>query len=187
MTNSNTINEQTAIEECKKQNRFAQKYFFDRYAEQMMLLCLRYIKDQEDAREVLLDAFYKFFKNIDGFTWQGEGSVSAWLKKIVINQCLMQLRKRKDMVISTDEPELYEDVSDMEDAVDHMSAKEIMALVHGLPSGYRAVFNLYVFEGMTHKEIGVLLDISENTSKSQLHKAKAMLKQQLMNVHKINR
>ncbi len=187
MTNTSTINERTAIEECRNQNRFAQKYFFDRYSEQMMLLCLRYIKDQEDAREALMDAFCKFFKNIDQFTWQGEGSVSAWLKKIVVNQCLMHLRKRKDLITPSDDMGVYEDASDMANAIDQLSAKEIMVLVHELPSGYRTVFNLYVFEGMTHKEIAQVLDISENTSKSQLHKAKAMLKKQLTNVHKINR
>ena len=184
MAKGNTISEQTAVEACRNKNRFAQKYFYDQFAEQMMLLCLRYIKDQEDARDVLLDAFYNFFEKIDQFTWQGEGSVSAWLKKIVVNQCLMHLRKRKDLVAMADEVSDYHDASDHANVLDELSAKEIMTLIHELPTGYRTVFNLYVFEGMTHREIGAMLNISDNTSKSQLHKAKAMLQQKIKELYK---
>ncbi len=176
--------EQSVLAACQRGDRMAQKHFYDRYADGMMLLCIRYVKDKEDAQEVLLDAFFNFFKNIKKFEWQGEGSVSAWLKKIVVNQCLMHLRKKKDLIISTDDMYVYEGVSVDITALDDMAAREIIALIQELPVGYRTVFNLYVLEGKTHKEIAEMLDISVNTSKSQLHKAKAMLKEKITVMNK---
>jgi len=146
----------------------------------MMILCLRYISDKEDAKEVLHDAFCNFFKNLDRFEYKGEGSTKAWLKKIVVNQCLMHLRSRKQFIFNEGEIEKYEDVVMDETALDKMSVKEIMALIHTLPAGYRTVFNLYIFEGKGHKEIAQMLGITENTSKSQLHKARAMMQQKLL-------
>lgn len=145
----------------------------------MMLLCYRYIPDREDAQEVLMDAFYQFFKNISGFTWRGEGSVKAWLKKIVINQCLMHLRKQK-MAFADVDGAVVENIGMDNSIIAQLSVKEIMQLVHTLPDGYRTVFNLYVFDGMGHKEIAELLGISENTSKSQLHKARTVLHKKLL-------
>ena len=152
---------------------------YDKYAENMMLLCYRYIPNKEDAKEVLLDAFYNFFKNIKGFTYQGDGSTRAWLKKIVMNQCLMHLRKKKMEFVTDPDGRVTEDISFNNNIIEGLSVKEIVALIHGLPDGYRTIFNLYVFDGKGHKEIADLLGISENTSKSQLHKAKALLQKKL--------
>lgn len=174
-----TIQEIELIQACCNEDHYAQKRLFDRYAESMMILCFRYIPDREDAKEVMLDAFYNVFKNIEGFSYRGEGSFKAWLKKITVNQCLMHLRKKEAFFISTDE-QVAGDVAMDDNIVDKMSAKEIMRLIHQLPDGYRTVFNLYVFEEKTHKEIATLLNISENTSKSQLHKAKAMMQKKLL-------
>lgn len=176
---TNTIDEHTILTECRKGSRMAQKYFYDRYIDSMMILSIRYLKDHEDAKEACIDGFYNFFKNIEKFEWQGVGSISAWLKKIVVNQCLMQLRKKKDMIISSDDMNVYEGVAADITALDHMAAKEIINLIQQLPTGYRTVFNLYALEGKTHKEIAALLQISENTSKSQLYKAKAMLQEKI--------
>ncbi|MEZ5017861.1 MAG: sigma-70 family RNA polymerase sigma factor [Flavipsychrobacter sp.] len=174
-----TIDEQVALAECRKGSRMAQKFFYDKYVDSMLLLCIRYVKDHEDAKEACMDGFYNFFKNIDKFEWQGEGSISAWLKKIVVNQCLMHLRKKKDLIIASDDMNVYEGVAVDISALDTMAAKEIISLIQELPAGYRTVFNLYALEGKTHKEIAALLQISENTSKSQLHKAKTMLKEKI--------
>ena len=130
----------------------------------MMMLCLRYIVDQEDAKEALMDGFYSFFNNIQGFRYLGEGSVKAWLKKIIINQCLMQLRKNRYLIVAGKDIEQYEDTPLETNVFDNLTVQEIMKLVHALPDGYRTVFNLYVFEGRNHREIGELLHISENTS-----------------------
>jgi RNA polymerase sigma factor (sigma-70 family) len=164
-------------------NAFAQRLLYDKYAGPMMIVCSRYLPVREDAEEALMDAFYNCYKNIRSFTYAGEGNLRAWLKKIVVNQCLMQLRKKKLAFVDTaDMAELPLPAPD--GVLDSLSAKEIMKLVQGLPAGYRTVFNLYLFEGKSHKEIGELLGISESTSKTQLHKAKAQLQQQITNYQK---
>lgn len=146
----------------------------------MMIVCNRYLPVREDAEEALMDAFYNCYKHIGAFSYAGAGSLRAWLKKIVVNQCLMQLRKKKlEFADSTDITELPLPVQD--GILESLTAKEILKLVHGLPAGYRTVFNLYLFEGKSHKEISELLGISESTSKTQLHKAKAQLQQQITN------
>ena len=165
---------------CKDNNPAAQKVLYNKYVESMMILCLRYIVDPEDAKEVLMDGFLNFFRHINGFTYQGEGSVKAWLKKIVVNQCLMHLRKRRSLFISGKEAEHFENVDNGENIFNYLNAKEIMSMIHSLPDGYRTVFNLYFFEGLNHREIGEMLNISENTSKSQLHRARAILKEKIV-------
>ena len=175
----NNLDEALLVDYCKDNNAAAQKIFYNKYVESMMILCLRYVVNSEDAKEVLMDSFFNFFKNISGFTWQGEGSVKAWLKKIVVNQCLMHLRKRRSLLITGREDQ-FEYADGGENALDYLNAKEIMNMIHALPDGYRTVFNLYFFEGKNHREIGELLDISENTSKSQLHRARALLKEKII-------
>ena len=145
-----------------------------------MLLCMRYIADREDAREVLSDAFLKFYNNVSDFEYRGEGSVKAWLKKIVVSYCLMFLRKNRLTFESTDDGRHRPEIAATENIIEEMSAKEILQLIHRLPAGCKTVFNLYVFEGRTHKEIAKELGISEGTSKSQLHLAKSILKNQIL-------
>lgn len=177
--------EQHLAKLCGKGDRVAQKKLYDEYAEYLLLVAYRYIPGEHDAREVLMDALLSAYKNIDRFTWQGEGSLRAWLKKIVVNQALMFLRKKNRQLLQMDDV-IAEEVATDTDALHKLSVKELMNIIHRLPDGYRTVFNLYVFEGMTHKEIGRLLDISENTSKSQLHKAKSMLQEHIRLTYKYN-
>jgi RNA polymerase sigma-70 factor (ECF subfamily) len=175
----NNMDEAGLVSYCKNNIAAAQKILYVRYAEDMMLFCLRYIPQHEDAKEVLMDSFLSFFKNMGSFTYRGEGSVKAWLKKIVLNQCLSYLRKRNPVFIAAKEGQ-YEDITDSVSVLDHLNAKEIMQMIHALPDGYRMVFNLYVFEEMNHKEIGDVLGITESTSKSQLHRARALLKEKIL-------
>lgn len=156
----------------------AQKKLYDMHVGAMMILCYRYVPDREDAKEVMLDGFYNVFKNIGSFAYRGEGSFSAWMKKIMVNQCLMHLRKRK--MAFADVEMIPGDIADNDDIINAMSVKEIITLMHSLPDGYRTVFNLYVFEGKNHREIGQLLGISESTSKTQLHKAKKMMQKKIL-------
>lgn len=165
---------------CKNNEPIAQRTLYNMYVGDMMVLCLRYIDNAEDAKEVLMDAFLSFFRNIGSFTYLGSGSVKAWLKKIVVNQCLMHLRKQKPVFDTGKEITEYADKETDEDMLGHLAVKEILKLLHELPDGYRMVFNLYVFEGKNHREISELLNISENTSKSQLHRARAMLKEKIV-------
>ena len=166
------------IKEAKHKSAAAQKCLFDLFADKLMLVCMRYVKIYEDAEEILLDGFYKFFKNIDAFNYRSETELYAWLKCIMINECLMKLRKKNVFTIVTDAS--AEDIQMPDEALNNLSAKEIFNLIIQLPVGYRTVFNLHVIEGMEHKEIAELLGIAEGTSKSQLSKAKALLQKILL-------
>jgi RNA polymerase sigma factor (sigma-70 family) len=171
--------EEYLVRGCQDNDPATQKILYNKYVEQMMILCLRYLTDQEDAKEVLMDGFYSAFRNINSFTYQGEGSLKAWLKKIMVNQCLMHLRKRRAVFVSTDIGHYEEVAVSASDTFGTLNVKEIMKLIQSLPDGYRTVFNLYCFEGKNHKEIAELLDVSESTSKTQLYKAREILKKQI--------
>jgi RNA polymerase sigma factor (sigma-70 family) len=166
------------VKEAKQGSASAQKCLFDLLSDRMMLLCRRYLKNQEDAEEVLLDGFYKFFKNLQALNFHGDAALIGWLKKIMINECLMLLRKKNVFTIVTEAA--AEDIPLEEAALNDLSAKEIFDLIVQLPVGYRTVFNLHVIEGMEHKEIAALLGIAEGTSKSQLSKAKILLQKNLL-------
>jgi RNA polymerase sigma-70 factor, ECF subfamily len=174
------MDEAKLVKCCKDNNAAAQKILYTKYVEDMMMLCLRYVTNSEDAKEVLMDGFLSFFKNIGGFTSRSEGSLKAWLKKIMVNQCLMYLRKQRPLFVAHDEMVYNEHKEYRENVLDYINAKDILEMIHALPGGCRTVFNLYVFEGMNHREIAVLLDISEGTSKSQLHRARALLKETIL-------
>ncbi|MBE7169390.1 MAG: sigma-70 family RNA polymerase sigma factor [Williamsia sp.] len=166
------------IKKAKSGHTAAQKGLYDRFADQMMVVCCRYVRSREDAEELMLDGFFKFFHHLPAFHYQGDAALYAWLKRIMINECLMFLRKRGafTIVAETDAQEL----ALQEEALDNLSAAEILNLVVQLPVGYRTVFNLYAIEGMPHAEIAQLLGISEGTSKSQLSKAKTLLQKALL-------
>jgi RNA polymerase sigma factor (sigma-70 family) len=166
------------IKEARQGSAAAQKCLFDQLADKMLLLCRRYVKNREDAEEIVLDGFYKFFKNLPAFNYQGDLALQAWLKKIMINECLMFLRKKNVFTIVTET--VAEEISLQEDALNNLSATEIFNMILQLPVGYRTVFNLYTVEGIGHAEIAGLLAISEGTSKSQLSKARSLLQKMLL-------
>jgi RNA polymerase sigma factor (sigma-70 family) len=166
------------VKEAKQGSAAAQKCLFDLLSSRMLLVCRRYVKSTEDAEEVLLDGFYKFFKNLPAFHFQGDAALFVWLKRIMVNECLMLLRKKNVFTIVTEA--VAEDIPLQEEALNNLSAKEIFDLIVQLPVGYRTVFNLYEIEGMAHKEIAELLGIAEGTSKSQLSKAKLLLQKNLL-------
>ncbi len=166
------------IKEAKQGSAAAQKCLFDQLAEKMLVICRRYVKSNEDAEELMLDGFYKFFKKIAPFNYQGDAALYIWLKKIMINECLMFLRKKSVFTIVTEAN--VEEIPLQEEALNNLSANEIFKMIVQLPVGYRTVFNLYVIEGMPHKEVAALLNISEGTSKSQLSKAKVLLQKMLL-------
>ncbi len=165
------------IELCRKQDRIAQKALYDRYASQMFLLCRRYLRTDEIAEETLMNGFFKFFRQLPGFRYVNEAATTGWLKRIMVNECLMQLRQQHSFLrVSTD------DLPDMETAdevLSKLNSEEIYRLILKLPLGYRTAFNMYALENYSHGEIAVILGITEGTSKSQVHKARKLLQQML--------
>lgn len=149
---------------------------YDRFASKMYGVCLRYAGNTNDADDVLQEGFIKVFKNISKF--RAEGSFEGWIRRIFVNTCIEQYRKK---VKSFNITEAHENtVEDTElDALDLLAAKDIVKLVNELSPGYKTVFNMHVVEGYSHKEIADTLGITEGTSKSQLARAKGALKKML--------
>lgn len=158
---------------CQRQNRSAQNALWQQYAPLMMSICLRYLKHMETAEDILVQSFYRIFRKID--TFKSEGSFEGWMKRIVVNECLMEIRKRKSNFLTLAIDDINEDP--YEEAIDTLEYEELLQLLDSLPDGYRTVFNLYVIEGYKHKEIADSLGISINTSKSQLLLARRRLQE----------
>jgi RNA polymerase sigma-70 factor (ECF subfamily) len=165
------------LEDARSGNAAAQKVLFNRLADPMMALCCRYVKNRADAEEILLDGFFKFFSHLKDFKYQGEAALFAWVRQIMVNECLMFLRRHHSFAIVSEAE--AKDMPGDDAPLDNLSAEEIFGLILRLPVGYRTVFNLHVIEGMEHGEIAGVLGIAEGTSKSQLHKARILLKKML--------
>lgn len=166
---------QQLLKECKKGSITAQKYLYDTYALQLFLLCRRYMKNDVVAEEVMMNGFLKVFHSLPQFTYQDDVTALAWIKKIMVNECLQVLRQKNSFLLTAEDA--THDVVCSHDIIAKLSADEIFKVITQLPVGYRTVFNLYVMEDMNHKEIAALLGITEGTSKSQLSKARAVLQQ----------
>jgi RNA polymerase sigma factor (sigma-70 family) len=156
----------------KKQDKAAQKWLYDRYARLFFHVCRRYLNRREEAEEALLNGFFKAMTHIDSF--QGGGSFEGWMRRIMVNESLMMLRTKQHIHFPVDEMQL-ENLPDDFSIDAELSAQEILALLEQLPVGCRTVFNLFVLEGMKHHEIAEMLQISINTSKSQLILARQKL------------
>lgn len=143
----------------------------------MLGLCRRYIKDTNEAESVMITGFLKVFDKINQFS--GQGSFEGWVRRIMVNESLLYLRKNKGMYIEVDIE--YADLEPNYDlASSKLQAEDLLKLVNSLPVGYRTVFNMYAIEGYSHQEIAAKLQISENTSKSQLSRARKMLQKQIL-------
>ena len=153
------------------------KELYDSYAPKMFGVCLRYAKNQMEAEDILQDAFIKVFSNLHRFKFQG--SFEGWLRRTIVNTAINNYKKNLKHAREMDIDDIEAENQKEEKVLDRMSADEILAIVQTLPEGYRVVFNLNVLEGYTHKMIGEMLDISENTSKSQLLRAKRLLREKL--------
>jgi RNA polymerase sigma factor (sigma-70 family) len=172
------------LEDARAGSAAAQKCLFDHLADPMMALCCRYVKNRADAEELLLDGFYKLFTHLKDFRYHGEAALFAWVRTIMVRECLMFLRRRRAFsMLSAEAPEPAEAAAEAGAEVEPLaalSATEIFDLIIQLPVGYRTVFNLFVIEGMQHAEIAKALGISEGTSKSQLSKARVLLQKLLL-------
>lgn len=143
---------------------------------------MRYLKSKEDREDVLIEAFFKVFSNLDRF--RGEGSFEGWIRRIVVNEALMFLRKQHNFNMTLEITDFDQPVK--MNVVENLAAQDILKLMNELPTGYRTVFNLYVVEGYKHREIAELLGVSINTSKSQLILAKKRM-QDILKKNSISR
>ncbi len=167
------MEEKDLIRACRKGDRKAQRLLYERYSPIMLGLCRRYVSVLEDAEDVLIEAFYKVFTHIDRF--REEGSFEGWIRRIVVNESLMFLRKKHNFRMTVEITDI--EMPAMPKIVSQLAEREILNLLDGLPAGYRTVFNLYVIEGYKHREIADMLGISINTSKSQLILAKKKMRE----------
>ena len=170
------MSETELVERCGKGDNLARKQLYEHYAGQLLAVCIRYVGDREVAQDVLHDAFLNIFRSIHRFVWQGEGSLKAWLVRIVVNEALACLRFRS---ASLSHEMVLDEIPDVDDPPEDDWAEipqaVILRFIQELPPGYRTVFNLYVFEGKGHKEIARLLGITEHSSSSQLFRARTLL------------
>jgi RNA polymerase sigma factor (sigma-70 family) len=166
------INETDLINGCIEGDRRMQETLYQRFAPRMYAVCLRYAGVAEEAEDILQEGFIKVFKKIASF--RGEGSFEGWVRRIFVNTAIEHFRRKRYLQPVTEKEENTIEGKFLT-ALDDMATKDVMALIQQLSPGYRTVFNLYVVEGYTHKEIADMMGISEGTSKSQLSRAKVIL------------
>lgn len=163
------------VEGCRAGKDAARKALYTRFAEQMLAVCYRYTGDLDAAHDVLHDGFVKVFTR---FTYRGECALGTWLTRVMVTQSIDYIRKRERQARLMTSEEQLPDVADEEEIARlgcNLSEEELLGFVAELPDGCRTVFNLYVFEEKSHKEIAELLGIKEHSSTSQLHRAKYLL------------
>jgi len=171
------MNDQTLINRCLKGDEKAQRLLFDRYAPRMMSVCMRYMKDEQEAKDVLQDGFVKVFKHLKKYVYSG--NLESWIRKVIVNTALDQLRKNTKFEYTIDIGNIEYKVEALERTTDNILAEDLMKLIQELPDTYKTVFNLFAIEGFSHKEISNMLQIAENTSKSNYFRAKAMLRNKI--------
>ena len=173
-------NEKALIKKAMRNNREAQKMLFEIHSPKMLSVCRYYIKDLQHTEEVMLNGFFKVFSNLKNF--KNEGSFEGWIRRIMVNESISFLRKQKKIELLVEDVEIQYDYSDETDT--DIDAEVIQQLIDNLPEGYKMVFIMYAIEGYKHHEIAEQLNISEGTSKSQLFKARKLLKQQINELNK---
>ena len=173
------INEADLIKGCLNGERKMQQELYDRFAPKMYGVCLRYAGNTEEAEDILQEGFIKIFKKIGSY--RGEGSFEGWIRRIFVNTAFEHFRRKTYLQPISDKEEGTIEGTYLS-VLDNLAEKDIIGLVQKLSPGYRTVFNMYVVEGYTHKQIAEMLKISEGTSKSQLSRAKLIL-QDLVRKH----
>ena len=168
-------NDEQLIEKASKKHRDAQHVLYNKHAPKMLSICRFYIKDLQQAEEVMLNGFFKIFKQLE--TFKNEGSFEGWMRRIMVRESISYLRKKNQFEFSAEDMDLY-DKPIIHDTTE-LDIEEVQLLIDKLPQGYRIVFIMFAIEGYKHSEISALLEISVSTSKSQLFKARKLLQQQM--------
>lgn len=173
------MNEEQLVKNCLKGDAKAQKYLFEFYSRRMMGVCLRYAQDAEEAQDVLQMGFIKVFEKLDMYNHQG--SLEGWIRRIIVNTALDNIRKNKKLQNNIEMDKVdYQLENYNENAVEALSAQDLLKVIQEMPIGFRTVFNMYVVEGYSHKEIAKELNITVSTSKSQFSRARAYLQKILI-------
>ncbi|MEN8121457.1 MAG: sigma-70 family RNA polymerase sigma factor [Bacteroidota bacterium] len=173
------MEEKELVQACKRKKQAAQKQLYERYYEIMFRTCFRYLGNSHDSEDIVVEGFLKIFEHIKKFEYRNSGSLKNWMKTIMINESLMHLRKNKRILFSDDEY-ILEQKYHIDETLE---IQDIHKAIAQMPIGYRTVFNMYVVEGYSHKEIAESLNISEQTSKSQLSRAKKFLQKMIKDLN----
>ncbi|MFZ4400815.1 MAG: RNA polymerase sigma factor [Bacteroidales bacterium] len=172
------ISEAEIISGCVKGDKKAQKALYDKYSAKMLGVCMRYFRNIDEAEDALQEGFIRIFNSIDKF--RNDGSFDGWIRRIIVNTAINVYKSNLKHYYAVDYSEIEEVIEDDKLNFDMFSVEYLLKVIQSLPEGYRIVFNLYEIEGYSHKEIGIMLGISINTSKSQLMKAKRYLQNKMI-------
>ena len=172
------------IQECIKKDRVAQSQLYGLFAAKMLVVCMRYSKNKEEAEEILQEGFMKVFTFIHQYTFSG--SFEGWIRKIMVNCALQRFRNKSALHAVVDIDSVNLEQFSSENVLSQIGVKELLKMIQFLPPAYKLVFNLYVFEGMKHREIAEQLGISEGTSKSNLSDARAILQKAVTKSLQVN-
>lgn len=169
------------IQGCRKGNRQAQQKLFLAYAKYLMGVAIRYVKDENSAKDIVQESFVRIFGSLSKFEYKNENAFMAWMKRITINESIRWLKKYNTHFLEIEDTTNNTYTTQKPKILSELYRKDLLTALQKLPQGYQLIFNLYVIEGFSHKEIGKTLNISESTSRSQLSRAKNMIKQ-LLNI-----
>lgn len=175
--------EEQLITGCTKGDRSMQRALYEQYASGMLMVCVRYCKNQDDAEDILQEAFIKVFKNIKSF--RGESTLGYWIKRVMINTALNHQRGKLYLFPMVDVTEIEQHDSQHISLENHQ-LNDLLKMIQSLPVGCQVIFNMYAIEGYKHREIAKMLDISEGTSKSQYSRARSLLQQMVTDADNIN-
>jgi len=183
------VRDEQLVRDLKRRKKGVYDTLYNTYAPVLLSVCLRYCGNRQDAEDVLHDGFIKILKHIHTFKARSSGSFEGWMKRIIVNTALNSLRDqtRERQLLDIDPiqeriPDEPDEANSWENLHELIGREKIMQMICELPSGYRTVFNLYAFEDYSHKEIADNLQFSESTSKSQLSKARALLRKKIYEV-----
>lgn len=171
-----TLNIDDLVRDCQKKQPVAQRKLYDRLASRMFAVCLRYATNRAEAEDIMQDGFVKIFTKIDQFKFNG--SFEGWARRIMVNSAIEYCRKM-NLMFTVDEIREYDIQYSADDVLSRLSYSELLQMVQSLTPQYRTVFNLFAIEGYSHQEIGQMLNITESTSKSNLLRARNVLKEKI--------
>ena len=177
-------NQNKIIKACIKGDRKAQKLLYQMFSDKMFGLCLRYAKDEDEAKDILQDGFIKVFLNLKQFN--NKGSFEGWIRRIIVNTALERFRDKNYLFAVNMESNYESGEKEYDHILSEIAAADIMKFIQELSPQYRTVFNLYAIEGYSHKEICEKLNIKEGTSKSNLSRAREILKEKVKNYYKVS-